>query len=192
MPDQCGRSKGGSRPPSSPGWLPAINKPLTSRRNFLLSNSANHLNMPHVVNQPKGGDPVSHCLQPRVIDRAWVIVPAKDLRLQRRVLRMTRGRERHRVEPLLHAAANELLKKIGDRNVVFEDLSSDTREADAREKEPRRETKAFRMDPGGVPANRIVKSPTRVVHVNPRGTSSECPRCGGRLDHPEVEKVGVW
>jgi putative transposase len=28
------------------------------------------------------------------------------------------------------------------------------------------------------------KSPKRTVYVSPRGTSSECPVCGGRLEHP--------
>ena len=28
------------------------------------------------------------------------------------------------------------------------------------------------------------KSPKRTVYVSPRGTSSECPVCGGRLKHP--------
>src|SRR5271166_6332835 len=63
-----------------PARDPALNKPLTSWRNFLLSKSANHRNMRLVVNQPKGGDPVSHCLQPCMIDKAWVIVPAKEFR----------------------------------------------------------------------------------------------------------------
>ena len=53
---------------------------LTAREKFLLSNFSNHRNMPVVVNQPKGGDPVSHCLTPRVIDEAWVIAPAKEFR----------------------------------------------------------------------------------------------------------------
>ena len=45
-----------------------------------LLNSANHTNMFCVVNQPKGGDPVSHCLPSRVIEEAWVIVRAKEFR----------------------------------------------------------------------------------------------------------------
>ena len=28
------------------------------------------------------------------------------------------------------------------------------------------------------------KSPFKTVYVNPRGTSSECPVCGGKLKHP--------
>jgi hypothetical protein len=53
---------------------------LTSRKKKPLLKSANHRNMTCVVNQPKGGDPVSHCLPPRVIDEAWVIVRAKEFR----------------------------------------------------------------------------------------------------------------
>jgi IS605 OrfB family transposase len=65
----------------------------------------------------------------------------QDLRLQRKVLGRLKAREKHRVEPLLHRAANELLKKVGDRNVVLEDLRATqeelmrtTRSADARRK----------------------------------------------------------
>jgi hypothetical protein len=53
---------------------------LTSRKKKPLLNFANHRNMTGVVNQPKGGDPVSHCLPSRVIDEAWVIVRAKEFR----------------------------------------------------------------------------------------------------------------
>ena len=28
------------------------------------------------------------------------------------------------------------------------------------------------------------KSPKRTIYVSPRGTSSECPVCGGKLEHP--------
>ena len=58
----------------------AFNNALGSSRKSRLSKTTNHSKMAPVVNQPKGGDPVSHCLQPRVIDKAWVIVPAKEFR----------------------------------------------------------------------------------------------------------------
>ena len=59
---------------------PFANKSLASLQKITLPNFANHTNMFGVVNQPKGGDPVSHCLTFRVIDEAWVIVPAKEFR----------------------------------------------------------------------------------------------------------------
>jgi putative transposase len=31
----------------------------------------------------------------------------------------------------------------------------------------------------------MVKPPNRTVYVSPRGTSSGCPVCGGKLEHPE-------
>jgi putative transposase len=113
----------------------------------------------------------------------------KDLRLQRKVLRRTKLRERRRVEPLLHRAANELLAAVGRRNIVMEDLSTtqeqllpETRRPDARRRLSVWTQGRFQ---------RIVeyKARTRVVRVNPRGTSSECPRCGGRLDHPEWRRA---
>ncbi len=51
-----------------------------------------------------------------------------DRKAQDRVMRRYRGRERNRVMPLLHRGANELLDKIGERNVILEDLSATTEE----------------------------------------------------------------
>jgi IS605 OrfB family transposase len=109
----------------------------------------------------------------------------KDLRLQRRVLRRSRTRERHRVDPLLHRAANELLERVGNRNIVLEDLSTTQEELmrTTQGKDARRRLSVWTQSR----FQRIVeyKARTQVVHVDPRGTSSDCPRCGGRLDHPE-------
>jgi IS605 OrfB family transposase len=109
----------------------------------------------------------------------------KDLRLQRRVLRRYRGRERRRVEPLLHRAANEFLAKAGGRNIVLEDLSKTQEELmrTTRGRDARRRLSAWTQ--GRFQRFVEYKARTQVVHVDPRGTSSECPRCGGRLDHPE-------
>jgi putative transposase len=108
-----------------------------------------------------------------------------DLRLQRRILRRYRGRERRRVEPLLHWAANEFLAEAGERNIVLEDLSRTQEQLMRTTKgcDARRRLSAWTQGR----FQRIVeyKAHTQIVHVNPRGTSSECPRCGGRLDHPE-------
>ncbi|MCI4353076.1 MAG: hypothetical protein L3K14_06785 [Thermoplasmata archaeon] len=51
---------------------------------------------------------------------------AKDFRQQRAVLRRYHRRETRRVTPLLHHAANELLEKVGERSLVFEDLTDAT------------------------------------------------------------------
>ncbi len=109
-----------------------------------------------------------------------------DLRAQRRVLRRHRGRERDRVRPLLHRAANDLLRVVGDRTIIFEDLSGTTEEVlrgpRGRETDQRRRLSVWTHGQ----FQRIVgyKARSAVVRVNPRGTSSTCPRCGGSLTHP--------
>lgn len=114
-----------------------------------------------------------------------------DLRAQHRVLRRYRFRERHRVDPLLHRAVNELLEKVGNRNLVLEDLSRTTeelltertrRKSSSREKEVRRKLSGWTH--GELQRILSYKSTTAVLRVNPRGTSSECPQCGGALHHP--------
>lgn len=114
---------------------------------------------------------------------------SKDLRHQQAVLRRYHRRERNRVTPLLHAAANTLISTVGARNIVFEDLqgSVSTLIKEVGSAEQRRRLTAWAFDR----LQRIVsyKARTRVVRVNPRGTSSECPRCGGRLAHPSWRRA---
>lgn len=109
-----------------------------------------------------------------------------DLKAQRRVLRRNRGRERDRVRPLLHRAANDLLKAMGDRTIIFEDLSETTEQI---LKERRRGDCAQRRrlsawTHGQLQGIVSYKARSAVVRVNARGTSSTCPRCGGSLTHP--------
>jgi len=112
-----------------------------------------------------------------------------DLRLQRRKLRRLRDRQRHRVDNRLHAAANGLLAAAGDRNIVFEDLTDAGSDCvrKARGKERRRRLNAWAY--GALQRIVAYKSRTAVVRVNPRGTSSECPRCGGPLDRPSWRRA---
>jgi len=102
------------------------------------------------------------------------------------------------VMPLLHRAANELLEKVGERNLIVEDLSRTTEECvnGTTSDERRRRLSAWTHGQ----FTRIVsyKARTAVVRVNARGTSSECPRCGGPLAHPEWRRAtcgdcqGTW
>jgi putative transposase len=109
-----------------------------------------------------------------------------DRMAQRRVMRRYRGRESNRVTPLLHRAANELLEKVGDRNLILEDLSSTTddciRRTQRNEDERRRRLSTWTH--GQFTRILSYKARTAVVRVNPRGTSSTCPQCGGALHHP--------
>ena len=115
----------------------------------------------------------------------------KDRRAQARVLHRYAGRERNRVTHLLHRAANELIANVGDRNMIFEDLA-DTTETILREPanwygrkhadEERRRLATWTH--GRLQRFVSYKADTAVLRVNPRGTSSECPQCGGVLHHP--------
>ena len=113
----------------------------------------------------------------------------RDLRQQRRVLRRLRGRERHRTKALLHTAVNSLLGKAGERNIILEDLAEIRADLmkEVRAKKSRRRISSWTQ--GAV--RRIIeyKSKNAVVCVNPKGTSSECPRCGGPLDHPSWRRA---
>ncbi|MGA7860499.1 MAG: transposase, partial [Thermoplasmata archaeon] len=106
-----------------------------------------------------------------------------DKKAQDRVMRRYQGRERHRVIPLLHRAGNELLDRVGERNIILEDLSATTEECVKRtgrnEDDRRRRLSAWTHGQ----LTRIVsyKARTAVVRVDPRGTSSTCPQCGGAL-----------
>ncbi len=113
----------------------------------------------------------------------------KDLRAQRRVLRRSRNRERNRVMPLLHRTANELLASVGDRNIILEDLSNTTEELQRTTPGTARRRKLGVWTHGQFTRLVSYKARTVVVRVNPRGTSSECPRCGGPLAHPEWRRA---
>jgi putative transposase len=112
---------------------------------------------------------------------------SKDLRHQRAVLRRYRRRETQRVTPLLHGAANSLLAKAGTSTLVFENLNDAT---DAILRRGKGQTgPVLRRRLSAWTHGRLVelvnyKARTRIVWVNPEGTSQECPRCGGRLALP--------
>gem|GEM_PF-2699565 len=116
---------------------------------------------------------------------------AKDLRHQRAVLRRYGRREKNRVTPLLHRAANAIVAEAGDRGLVLEDLR-DATSTILRQRgrwgspESRRRLSAWTH-------GRLVeiigyKARTPIIWVNPEGTSQECPRCGGQLALPSAGK----
>ncbi|MCI4352354.1 MAG: transposase [Thermoplasmata archaeon] len=109
---------------------------------------------------------------------------SKDVRHQRAVLRRYGRRERNRAIPLLHEAANPLLNAVGDRNIVLEDLNATTDELLRERGSSERRRRLAAWSHGHLQRIMSYKARTAVVRVNPRGTSSECPRCGGPLAHP--------
>ena len=109
-----------------------------------------------------------------------------DLRAQRKVLRRNLGRERNRVRPLLHHAANQLLREVGDRTIIFEDLSQTTEQIlkEKRQGHPDQRRALSAWTHGQIQRIVSYKARSAVVRVNARGTSSTCPRCGGSMTHP--------
>ncbi|MGA8541919.1 MAG: transposase [Thermoplasmata archaeon] len=113
----------------------------------------------------------------------------QDHRAQLRVLHRSKNRERNREMPLLHQAANELLAQVGERNIVLEDLSGTTEECIKTTPSDEQRRRLSTWTHGQFARIVAYKARTAVVRVNPRGTSSECPRCGGPLAHPEWRRA---
>ncbi len=109
----------------------------------------------------------------------------QNLRKQRRILRTCARRQRNRtVDHIRQKAAPAIAEAAGGRNIIFEDLSAkEQMVVKGRSKDLRR--KLSRWAVGLVQQEVVQRSPAHVVCVNPRGTSSECPRCGGKVSHPE-------
>jgi putative transposase len=100
-------------------------------------------------------------------------------------LRETRGRQRNRVKDALHKLSTRIVKENPDTSFIFEDLKGMRKTSEGAKK-----SKKLRMYLNRWPYKMYqsmvdYKSDNRTVYVNPRGTSSKCPVCGGRLEHPE-------
>ena len=109
-------------------------------------------------------------------------------------MRETRGRQRDRVNDQLNKTSTEQVKANPKASFVLEDLTGIRKNGENK-------SKKFRTDLNRWPYRKYqrmieYKSPNRTIYVDPRGTSSECPVCGGRLKHPtwkisRCEKCGV-
>ena len=109
-----------------------------------------------------------------------------NLQRQRRVIRRVAQRERNRVLEIVRTKVTPaLVEAVNGRNIVFEDLSRTTEEcvSKVKSRDLRRRTSCWIH--GLLQREVERRSPSVVVRVNPRGTSSECPRCGGVVSHPE-------
>lgn len=108
----------------------------------------------------------------------------KNLRKQRKLLAKDRSREHRRVEDLLFELSNEVLSLLGDYGPVWEDLSSTTKEClvDAKGKKFRAKLSSWAHGQfQDITAEKsLYKSRWRYA----RGTSSYCPFCGSKLEHP--------
>jgi putative transposase len=99
-----------------------------------------------------------------------------------RKLKETRGRQRNRIRDVLHKLTTAQVRESPDTSFIFENLKGIRKNGDNRGRKFRAYLNRwpYRMYQGMIE----YKSPRRTVYVDPRGTSSRCPVCGGRLKHP--------
>jgi len=99
-------------------------------------------------------------------------------------LRETRGRQRNRISDALHKLSIKTVRENPDASFVFENLKGIRKTSNGIKK-----SKKLRMYLNRWPYRLYqsmveYKSDNRTVYVSPRGTSSKCPVCGGKLEHP--------
>ena len=94
----------------------------------------------------------------------------------------TRGRQRNRIRDALHKLSTKMVRENPDASFVFENLKGIRRSSVGKSSLFRTYLNRwpYRMYQSMVE----YKSTNRTVYVSPRGTSSECPVCGGVLEHP--------
>ncbi len=101
-----------------------------------------------------------------------------------RKLRETRGRQRNRVRDTLQKLSTKIVSANPSTTFVFENLKGIRKEEKPRSV-GRVLTMCLNRWPYRMFQNMIeYKSRCRTMYVSPRGTSSQCPVCGGKLDHP--------
>lgn len=101
-----------------------------------------------------------------------------------RKLRETRGRQSNRIKDALHKLSTEQVKRNPDASFVFEDLKGIRKTSKNAMKSKKLRTYLNRWPYRLYQSMVEYKSPNRTLYVSPRGTSSECPVCGDRPEHP--------
>ena len=99
-----------------------------------------------------------------------------------RKLKETRGRQMNRVKDAMHKLSSSLVKEHPDSSFILEDLRNIR-------KTTKSQSKKLRTYLNRWPYNQFqmmidYKSKFKTIYVNPGGTSSECPVCGGKVKHP--------
>jgi putative transposase len=87
-----------------------------------------------------------------------------------------------RVKDALHKLSTSLVNENHDTTFVVEDLRNIRKSAKPQGKKLR--TYLNRWPYAEFLRMIEYKSPNRIIKVNPGGTSSECPVCGGKVKHP--------
>ncbi len=97
-------------------------------------------------------------------------------------LKQTRGRQQNRVKDAMHKLSSSLVKEHPDSSFILEDLRNIRKTAKPKSKKLR--TYLNRWPYNQFQIMMEYKSKNRTIYVNPEGTSSECPVCGGKVKHP--------
>ncbi len=115
--------------------------------------------------------------------RRAIQLHVKNPQKRSRKLKETRGRQRDRIKDALHKLSTGQVRRNPDASFVFENLKGIRKNGKAAESRKLRtylNRWPYRMYQSMVE----YKSPNRTLYISPRGTSSECPVCGDRLEHP--------
>jgi putative transposase len=114
--------------------------------------------------------------------RRQVQLHVKNAEKRAKKLKETRGRQRNRIKDALHKLSTEQVKKNPDGTFIFEDLKGIRKNWKSKNKKLRTYLNRwpYRMYQSMVE----YKSRKRTLFVSPGGTSSRCPVCGDRLEHP--------
>jgi putative transposase len=116
--------------------------------------------------------------------RRSIQLHVKNTQKRAKKLRETRGRQRNRIKDALHKLSTRIVKENPDASFVFENLKGIRKTSDGAKKSKKLRTYLNRWPYRMYQSMVDYKSDNRTVYVSPRGTSSERPVCGGRLEHP--------
>ncbi|EQD55562.1 protein containing Transposase, IS605 OrfB, partial [mine drainage metagenome] len=99
-----------------------------------------------------------------------------------KILKKTKGRQRNRVKDAMHKMSTHMVDEHPDATFVLEDLKGIRKNGGNKGKKFK--TYLNRWPYSEFQKMVEYKSSKKTVYVNPRGTSSECPVCDGKVKHP--------
>jgi putative transposase len=99
--------------------------------------------------------------------------------------RETRGKQRNRIKDALHKLSTKQVEENPGASFVFENLKGIRKTSEGAKRSKKLRTYLNRWPYRLYQSMVDYKSPNRTVYVSPSGTSSKCPVCGDRLEHPE-------
>ena len=101
---------------------------------------------------------------------------------RKKKLKQTRGRQQNRVKDAMHKLSSSLVKEYPGSSFILEDLKNIRRTSEPKSK--KLITYLNRWPYNQFQKMLEYKSHYKTIYVNPEGTSSECPVCGGKVKHP--------